>query len=427
MRLDGRIKTELRQSRRLGQTVQQALQLACLGPGDLFTALASEAEGNPFVRLQPPPRPVHAAASAPSPAFAEPEAPAPGLIEHVLRQVEGLVARKEDRRLARALIEELDATGYLAESPARIAQRCGVAPERLEAVLQQMRRAEPAGLFARDLADCLALQLHDQGALTPEFRRLLARLPMIASGDRQDLARHCEVSPGRLGQMLAQLRALDPRPGAAFGWHPAPSQIPELLVLRGQTDWEVQLNPDCQPRLTLDQALHHRLQGRLTPDLAAAWTRARHLARALELRNRSVLAVGRCIITRQAGAIAGTPASQAALTRREVAAEVALHETTVGRIVKHVAARIDGRTVPLSQFFGRASAVDTTAGPISRHRLQALILTCLAEHAAPGRLTDAAITDWLACRQITVARRTVAKYRQQVQPRGNPAADQGLA
>ena len=184
MRLDGRIKGELRQTRRLGQTVQQALQLVCLGPEDLLTALTTETETNPFLRLLPPQRSANIAVARPGLPMAEPEAHAPGLIEHVLRQVDGLVARKEDRRLARALIEELDATGYLVASLSQIAHRCGVPVERLETVLPQMRRAEPAGLFARDLADCLSLQLEDEGALTPEFRRLLARLPMIAAGER---------------------------------------------------------------------------------------------------------------------------------------------------------------------------------------------------------------------------------------------------
>jgi len=431
MRLDGRIKGELRQSGRLSQTVQQALHLVSLGPADLLGALTAEADANPFLRLQPPQWASAAGSAPPGPPMAEPAAQAPGLIEHVLRQLDGLVASREDRRLARALIEDLDATGYLAESPSQIARRCGVPPERLEAVLQQMQRAEPAGLFARDLADCLSLQLDSQGALTPEFRRLLARLPLIVTGEKQDLAQQCGVSLARLAQMLAQLRRLDPRPGAAFGWQHAPSQIPELLILRLQTGWDVQLNPEAQPGLVLDQEFRAGLGSRLSPGLAAAWGRAQHLAKALDLRNRSVLAVGRCIVARQSTAIAGNPSDQSPLTRRMVATELGLHETTVGRIVRHASARIEGRTVALSQFFGRSTTTGALASGVSQQRLLSLISTCVAQHAQPGRLTDKSITAWLAERDIIVARRTVAKYRHKLKPHcgsdptARPAAESG--
>lgn len=417
MRLDGRIKSELRQTRRLGQTVQQALQLVCLGPGDLLDTLESEAEGNPFLRVLPPHRSVSSGAVRPGPSIAEPEANTPGLVEHVLRQVNGLVAQKDDRRLAMALIEELDATGYLVEGLSQIAYRCGVPIGRLETVLQQMRRAEPAGLFARDLADCLALQLEDRGVLTSEFRRLLARLPMVGSGDRQELARQCGVTPGRLAEMLAQLRALDPRPGAAFGWQHLPSHIPELLFVRAKTGWEVHLNPECLPRLALDQALLTSLRGRLTPDLATAWTRARHLASALELRNRSVLAVGRSIAVHQSAAIAGNAARQVPLTRRMVATELGLHETTVGRIVKHASVRVEGKTLSLSLYFGRATAKDELSSGVSRQRLLSLIASCLEQHKDRRRPSDETIRIWLVEHNIYVARRTVAKYRHQLKPR----------
>lgn len=417
MRLDGYQRAEVRQSRTLGQTVQQALHLACLGPADLLTALAQEAEANPFVRLQPPARPTASGSPSPDRGAFEAEANQPSLIAHVLAQVDGLVPQREDRRLARALIEELTPTGYLAITVDQIAKRCGVPVARLEAVLNQMQRAEPAGLFARDLAECLALQLTDEAALTPAFAQLLARLPMIAAADRQELARQCGVSSGQLAEMLATLRRLNPHPGAGFGSEAAAVLIPELLVLRSPQGWEVQLNPDCQPRLSLDHTLWDRMRGTRSPDLAAAWTRAQHLATALDMRNRSVLAVGRCVVAHQAGALAGEVAEQTPLTRRMVAAEVGLHETTVGRIVKHAAARVEGRTVALSQYFGRQTASDARSGGVSQQRLLALIGDCLKAHGTERRVTDAAITDWLATRDITIARRTVAKYRHMLSQR----------
>lgn len=414
MRIDGHQRAEMRQTRSLGQTVQQALHMAGLSPGDLLTALTREAEGNPFVRLQAPLR----LGISSGPSLSEHEAHAPSLIAHVLAQVDGLVPQREDRRLARALIEELNEKGYLTTPVEHIASRCGVPLARLEAVLQQMRRAEPAGLFARDLADCLALQLADEGALTPAFTQLLARLAMIATADRQELARLCGVSAGQLAEMLATLRRLNPNPASAFATEAVAVLIPELVVRRGATGWDVQLNPDCQPRLTLDHTLWDRVNGTRSPDLAAAWSRAQHLATALDLRNRSVLAVGRCVVAHQASALGGDTAEQTPLTRRMVAAKVGLHETTVGRIVKHAAAQIEGRTVALSQFFGRQTASDAQSGGVSQQRLLALIADCLKAHGTERRVTDAAITDWLAHRNITIARRTVAKYRHMLTPRG---------
>lgn len=401
MRIESSARTAQIQTQRLNQMVLQTLRVVTQSSIELCETLAAEATGNDFLLLRwPQSHRVQANAGA-----EDATDDGPGLIEHVMQRLPRLVPRANDRPLALGLVEALDANGYLAEPLAAIARRFGVSPDRAETVLTALQRIEPEGLFARNLGECLALQLRADGRLTPAYQTLLANLDLVAKRDHSQLARLCAVEAATLAAMLARVKKLEPRPGAQFA-HSAPVlRIPELIFSPGPDGWE--LNPEAQPQIALNDRLWARLRTAPSAEQTAAWQRARRLAAAVEMRNASLLLVGGCIAQHQAQALAG--GGLAVLTRHMVSREAGLHETTVGRIVRHASARVGGRVINLRDLLCRQGAADKTGGAISR----AAVVQVMEElrKAAGQPLSDSRMSALLAERGVRLARRTISKYR----------------
>ncbi|HEY2112068.1 MAG TPA: RNA polymerase sigma-54 factor, partial [Dongiaceae bacterium] len=181
-------------------------------------------------------------------------APGPSLQDHLMGQLGADLADAQDRAIGQALIEALDEGGYLTLEPAEIAHRLGLEARQVERVLKRLREFDPPGVFARNLAECLALQLADRGRLDPPLQRLLERLDLLAEGKREALGRHCGVDADRLDAMIAELRRLDPRPGLAFERAVVQTVTPDLTIERDDKGgWEVELNGDSLPRLAINE------------------------------------------------------------------------------------------------------------------------------------------------------------------------------
>lgn len=383
----------LRQQTRLtlSQDLVRAIGLLGLSNLDLGESLREAAAENPFLRLELP-----RAAALEDVEIAD---EGPSLIAHVLECLPGLVPAPADRAVALALAEALDAQGFLATPTPAIAARLGLPPARVEAVLAQLQRIEPRGLFARSLAECLALQLAEEGPIAPEMRRVLEALPALAEGGPAALARATGLPPDMLAPLLAQLRGLSPRPAAGFATPPARARIADLVFAPEGTGWAVRLNRETAPRLTLAAITGPARERRAAQALIAA----------VERRNAALLALGTALAREQPGFLRDGPAALRPLTRRAVAAAIGLHESTVSRMVAAGSAETPRGTEPLAAFFGRAvaQAENAEAGPAVIARIRALVG---AEHpSAP--LTDGALAEALAQAGITVSRRVVAKLR----------------
>lgn len=403
MRIESSARTAQIQTQRQNQMVLQTLRVVTQSSTELCETLAAEAAGNDFLLLRWPQS--HRAQAHPGAEDAADDGP--GLIEHVMQRLPRLVPDACDRPLALGLVEALDANGYLAEPLTAIARRFGVSPARAETVLTALQRIEPEGLFARSLSECLALQLRADGRLTPAYQTLLANLDLVAKRDHGPLARLCAVDAATLAAMLAQIKQLEPRPGAQFA-HSAPIlRIPELIFSPGPDGWQVALNPEAQPQIALNDGLWARLRTAASAEQTAAWQRARRLAKAVEMRNASLLSVGSCIAQHQAQALVG--GGLTVLTRRMVSLEARLHETTVGRIVRHGAARVGGRVINLRDLLCRQGAADKTGSAISRAAVVQMMQDL--RQAAGQPLSDSRMSALLAERGVRLARRTISKYR----------------
>jgi RNA polymerase sigma-54 factor len=339
--------------------------------------------------------------------------------EHLQDQlsVAGLAAA--DRAIALALIDGIDEGGYLRAELNEIADRLGCGAAKVEAVLTRIQGFEPTGVGARDVRECLALQLAERDRLDPAMEALLDNLDMLARRDMAGLRKICGVDDEDLRDMLAELRALTPRPGAAFGGEPASPVTPDAIVRDGPGGlWHVELNGDALPRLLVDQRYHAHVSGgaRTEADktfIADCLASANWLVRSLDQRAKTILKVASEIVRQQDGFLAFGVEHLRPLNLKTVADAIGMHESTVSRVTsnKYLATP---RGVFEMKFFFTAAIQSTDGGEAYsaesvRHKIRQLID---AERDAEAVLSDDRIVEILNETGVDIARRTVAKYRE---------------
>ena len=399
--------------------MQEALRILQMSNLDLTAYLASEALENPCLEVaipeSAPPLPSGVAGGARSTDWdpiAALEDTKPSLYGHVARQIALAFPQPVPRRVALAFAEALEPTGWLGSPVEAIAAAAGVPLPIAEAVLAQLQQFEPAGLFARDLAECLKLQADEQGMLTWELSVILDNLKMIAAGRLDELADLCDGTPGDVRNALREIRGLDPKPGLAFAAPDAPIQPPDLRVIRKDGAWEVELNRGNMPALRVVDGHDTGRDAAARAFIARARSKARWLHRAVERRQATLLDAAACLVRRQSAYLDNGPRHLKPLTTEDLAEEMGVHPSTVSRAVAHRLIETPRGTVPLRAFFSRAFTPGTgDAGP-SQDAVIALVGEIVAKEDAKSPLSDAAIVRQADAAGYRLARRTVAKYRE---------------
>ena len=339
----------------------------------------------------------------------------PSLQEHLLQQLGADIADPVERAIGRALIEAVDDAGYLSSDADGLAGRLGHDPMRVAALLARLQEFDPPGVFARSLAECLALQLADRGRLDEPMGRLIEHLDLLAKGDRTGLMQRCGVDGAQLMAMIAELRRLDPRPGLAFDRSTVVAVIPDLTIDRAPGGgWHIELNDETMPRLAINESypLPPTADATAQRYLKERRSTAQWLLRALDRRAETLLRVAHEIVGRQGAFLEGGAAALKPLSRREVALALDLHESTVGRATVNKYAATPRGVLALVDFFGgRLSSTSDPAGhapPAIRARLKGLI----DAEPADRPISDDRLAFLLREGGIEIARRTVAKYRE---------------
>ncbi|RYI96564.1 MAG: RNA polymerase sigma-54 factor, partial [Acetobacteraceae bacterium] len=294
------------------------------------------------------------------------------------------------------LAEALEPSGWIGQTLPSIAAKLGVAVPAVESVLRQLQdRAEPTGLFARNLAECLRLQAQDAEELDRPMQVLLGRLDLLAKGELDRIARDAGLELSDLRQAFSRLRGYDPKPGAGFEVSAAPVREPDLIAEKGAAGWIVSLNRSALPSVSVAEG---RAKGR---------AEARALIRMIEGRNATLLSVGQEVLTRQTAALEEGLGALAPMTMADVASAVGVHESTISRVVAGTAVDTPRGTWWLRALFTQAAREGGLAAGALRDRLARLV----AEEDPEHPLSDEALALALAEIGGPVARRTVAKYR----------------
>ena len=341
-----------------------------------------------------------------------------GLREHLGEQVLAMLQGGPERAIAHQLVESVDDDGYLREDDATLAARCGSDVATVRAVRAAIQRCEPTGVGARDLGECLGLQLAEKDRLDPAMATLVANLPLLARADFTELMRRCGVDAEDLQEMIGEIKRLDPRPGLRFTTDEPPTLIPDLYVLALEPGrWRVELNSGTLPRVLVDTDYHaeltaHSLDRRAKEYLAERFQSANWLAKALDQRARTVLRVAKAIFARQLPFLDHGVQQLRPLVLRDIAAATGLHESTVSRATAGKYVATPHGTFPIKYFF--TTAIPTSSGEQSHsaEAIRQLIRRLIEREAADEVLSDDQIVAELKKRDVVLARRTVAKYRE---------------
>ena len=378
-------RIELKQHQKLAMTprLQQAIYVLRLSGAELEAYLEREAEKNPILEL-PASRSRNDAFSALD-MVSTPES----MLDNLLRQI-GLMSLPPSRAtLARALVGELDESGYLRTPLFELADRLGAETGAIEAALYVVQSCEPSGIGARSVSECLELQLKANNRYDPVIAIVLQNLDLVASGESAALVGLTGETLGSINEITEEIRALNPRPGAGLEPDPVVDIVPEVEVKPGEMGiWHVELIPEALPKVLVNQNY------------------------ALDQRAKTILKVASAIVAHQFAWFEQGDIAMRPLTLAMIAEEISVHESTVSRVTagKYLSCRAG--TFELKHFFtAQIPAIDKKS-EFSGLGIRTRIKHLIAQESHENVLSDDGLVNILRESGVDIARRTVAKYRE---------------
>ena len=342
----------------------------------------------------------------------------PSLHDHLLEQLALACPDPVDRMIGHALVDAIDEAGYLRDDIAEIAGRLGTPVMRVENVLSKIQRFDPSGVGARDLAECLAIQLREQDRYDPAMEKLVANLPLLAKREFPTLRRLCDVDDEDLAEMVAEIRRLDPKPGRAYDSGPIQPVVPDVTV-RAAADggWHIELNSEALPRLLVNQtyAAHvgkSRVNDADKSFVSQCLQTANWLTKSLEQRAKTILKVSTEIVRQQDAFFAEGVQHLRPLNLKSIADAIGMHESTVSRVTSNKYMSTPRGLFELKYFFTASIAAQSGGQAHSAESVRHKIKLMIERENLTNVLSDDAIVARLRAADIDIARRTVAKYRE---------------
>lgn len=341
------------------------------------------------------------------------------LHEHLNEQL--LIAIKDPmkRMIGTYLIDLVDETGYLTDSVTPVAERLGVSTSIVEEVLGKLQTFDPAGVCARDLRECLTLQLREKDRLDPVMERFLENLDLFAKRDLAKLMKICEIDQDDLTSLVDDIRSCNPKPGNAFGEEPVQTVVPDIFIRqKADGSWAVELNTETLPRVLVNKQYYAEVTQVSAKDAAAknylteCLNDANWLVKSLDQRARTILKVASEIVRQQDAFLVYGVTHLKPLNLKMVADAISMHESTVSRVTSNKYMATPRGIFELKYFFtssiASATGGDAHSAESVRHKIKELI----DAESPKAVLSDDTLVDMLKADGIDIARRTVAKYRE---------------
>ncbi len=340
------------------------------------------------------------------------------LKDHLLDQISIAALAPDMRLICLTLIDSVDEAGYLRADIADVAERMGVDLATVEETMRVLQGFDPIGVGARDLAECLALQLKAQNRYDPAIAALLSRLDLVARRDLSALSALCGVDVEDVTDMIAEIRGLTPKPGLAFGSEPVQPVVPDVFVRVGADGtWAIELNSDTLPRLLVNARYYAQVsKGARDKDsktyLSECLNNANWLVKSLDQRARTILKVASEIVRQQDGFLTYGVRHLRPLNLRTIADAISMHESTVSRVTSNKYISTPRGLFELKYFFTASiqsiNGHEAHSAEAVRDRIKEMI-----QNEEPIEiLSDDRIVSLLTADGVNIARRTVAKYRE---------------
>ena len=341
------------------------------------------------------------------------------LPEHLTNQLNMHFRENRDLLIGQQLIGSVNEQGYLTATPLIIAETLGAPVGEVERILKVLKTFDPIGVFAADLKECLALQLKELDRFDPAMATLIENLPLVAKRDYAALKSACGVSLDDLHDMITELRALNPKPGHAFGTEPVMPVLPDVTV-RAMPDgsWLVELNSEALPRVLVNNTYMAQVSASTAKSgdkefLSAAHAQASWLVKSLDQRARTILKVAQEIVRQQDAFLVLGVAHLKPITLRMVADAIEMHESTVSRVTSNKYITTPRGLFEMKYFFTNGIASSEMGGNLhSSESVRYRIKEFIAAESADTVFSDDDLVGKLKADGIDIARRTVAKYRE---------------
>lgn len=340
------------------------------------------------------------------------------LRDFLLEQIHMDLTDPVQRLIAEKLTDMLDDAGYLREDTASLAAELGATDEEIEIVIEKLQEMEPSGVFARSLTECLRLQLRDMNRLDPIMETFLDNIEMMGRGELAKLRTKCSVDEEDFAALLADIRRCNPKPGAGFAREDSQAVIPDVLVRKKGNGWHIELNPEALPRVLVNRQYAAEVGVKKDKDakkfVSEQLATANWLIKALDQRANTILKVAEAIVKEQEKFLNHGIRFLKPLVLKDIAAAVGMHESTISRVTTAKFMATPRGTLELKFFFNSSINASTGGNDFSSKTVQFYIRELIEKEHISKVLSDDAIVQLLKDRNIDVARRTVTKYREEM-------------
>ncbi|GIR95999.1 MAG: hypothetical protein CM15mP98_09690 [Paracoccaceae bacterium] len=329
-----------------------------------------------------------------------------------------LLSSQREHFIARYFLEAIEPSGWLGKSLDEIQIETNLDYVDLENVLTKLQGVEPTGLFARNLSECLRLQIIEKGLMCNGLSVLLDNLALLGKGDLKSLMRKIDCDERKIKDFLVIIRSVDPKPGSVFLSETSNIHKPDLLVRKVGEDWVVDLNRSTLPSININEDYAKKLSpvardnSKIDGYASQALSSARWLKRALEQRNITTLKITAEIIKRQKHFLEKGLDFLEPLSLKDIAIAVKMHESTVSRVTNGLMVSTPKGTFPLKSLFSVTIETDDKENSKSAAAVRNMIKKILNEEKGEKPLSDDLIAKMVSKNGVKLARRTVAKYRE---------------
>jgi len=340
------------------------------------------------------------------------------LAGHLSEQLVLTISDPARRMTGQYIIDMVDEAGYLIGDLAQVCNKLGAPPAEAEAVLAILQCFDPPGVCARNLSECLAIQLKERDRFDPAMQALVAHLDLLAKRDLAALRKVCGVSDEDLADMIGEIRQLNPKPGLAFGSTLVQPIVPDVFVRSGPDgNFVVELNSDTLPKVLVNQSYHAEVAKTAKSErdktyLADCLQTATWLMRALDQRAKTILKVSTEIVRQQDAFFVHGVQHLRPLNLKTVADAISMHESTVSRVTANKYMATNRGIFELKYFFTSAIAAANGGAAHSAEAVRDRISHLITAESPQDVLSDDTIVEKLREAGIEIARRTVAKYRE---------------
>ncbi len=342
------------------------------------------------------------------------------LADHLIAQIGTATGDERLAASARYIVGLLDEAGYLTTGLSDIAQSLGASEAEVTAALDLVQSLDPTGVGATSLSECIAHQAREADRYDPAMARLIDNLDLVVRGEVARLRRICAVDDEDLRNMLAELRSYDPRPGLRFGSEPVSFAVPDVILSESADGgWLITINQDTLPRLIVNRTYYTELRSACSGRDARGWlserlTDANWLIKALDQRQKTILKVASEIVKHQDLFFRHGVSQLKPLTLRTVAEAIDMHESTVSRVTSNKYLQCARGTFELKYFFTSGVSSADGESSASAEAVKAAIRQLIDAEDAKSILSDDTLVELLHEKGFSLARRTVAKYREAI-------------